>query len=85
MTQGVSTGQDIYAIGDGIHGVGGAPHDVYTCSCYDFDESGTVDATDVQTVANTWHTTDLTYDLDGDLKVTVRDIMMVVVQWGDQC
>ncbi|MBC8249799.1 MAG: hypothetical protein H8E90_08990, partial [Anaerolineales bacterium] len=31
MTQGIFTGQDIYAIGDGIHGVGGAPHDVYTC------------------------------------------------------
>ncbi|MBC8422481.1 MAG: fibronectin type III domain-containing protein, partial [Chloroflexi bacterium] len=31
MTQGIFTGQDIYAIGDGIHGVGGGPHDVYTC------------------------------------------------------
>ena len=31
MTQGVFTGKDIYAIGEGIHGDPGTAHDVYTC------------------------------------------------------
>ncbi len=87
MTQGIFTGQDIYAIGDGIHGHGGAPHDVYTCwpDCYDFDQSGVVDVGDIQMVANTWHTGNLTYDLNGDGIITVVDIMLVVAHWGETC
>lgn len=31
MTQGVSTGREIFAMGEGIHSNPGTPHDVYTC------------------------------------------------------
>jgi len=68
--------------------------------CYDFDGDGEVDGDDVQAVATRWRLTsaapdpdgdpstpnyDLSYDLDRDEIITVRDMMLISAQWSWPC
>jgi hypothetical protein len=66
----------------------------------DVDDSGFVDIGDVQFVAARWRTScadpdpdddpgtpnyEAQYDLDGNCRIDVVDIMQVVAQWGETC
>jgi hypothetical protein len=59
--------------------------------CYDFDNSGQVDANDIQAVACRWHMTDedpdweARYDVNKDCIITVVDIMLVAAHWEETC
>ncbi|MFQ5595974.1 MAG: dockerin type I domain-containing protein [Anaerolineae bacterium] len=49
----------------------------------DFSEDGIVSTADVQTIAARWdQTAGSPYDLDGDGRVTVVDVMRVTRTWG---
>ncbi len=52
----------------------------------DVNGDGRVDATDVQAVANSWHSADSagieSNDLNGDGLVNITDVMMVACEWG---
>ena len=58
---------------------------------HDFNHDCNVDIQDVMEVADRWHTTDedpgwdALYDLDSDGIITVVDIMLVAVDWGETC
>ena len=57
----------------------------------DFDFNCVVNAVDIQGITTRWRMTDTDpgwnprYDLDGDGIITVADIMLAVVHWGETC
>ncbi len=57
----------------------------------DFDDDKDVDVDDIMEVAGKWRMTDqdpewdARYDLDSDGIITIIDIMLVVVHWGETC
>ena len=59
--------------------------------CYDFDDSGRVDITDIMLVASRWRCEcgddcyDPLYDLDDNCDIDIVDIMLVAVRWGEIC
>jgi hypothetical protein len=61
------------------------------CYWMDIDCNCTVDATDVQMVANNWRCAtgdgcyDDRHDVDGDGVITVIDVMRIAAQWGWDC
>ena len=70
----------------------GGDGDTHLCVLLgDFDPNGRVDVADIMEVASRWRMTDEDtdwdprYDLNSDGIITVVDIMLVVVHWGDTC
>ena len=70
----------------------GGDGDAHVCVLLgDFDPNGRVNVADIMEVANRWRMTDedpgweARYDLNGDGIITVVDIMLVVVHWGETC
>jgi hypothetical protein len=55
-------------------------------TCYDFQPPAGVGIEDVMVVASLWgQSAGPPYDCDGDGRITVVDIMCVVVHWGETC
>lgn len=55
--------------------------------CPDFNQSDVVDVPDIVDIAVRWNTftTDVTYDRDGDGRVSIIDILRVAARTGDIC